>query len=319
MNIDLNDINSLLLHSNKSTLKDGLTYISKIKVENKKNIYYSLTHTTSSRDIDIDFLIFFLLKTKYIKLENNKIIRILPIDSENLINDLIIFYYSLLIKNSELNDALFKTSEFTIINDDILINILSVKLKYRSFFTILQNLELISITDKKGYVLIKNYILAQKYLERPLRKISPEEFAAKSEQNKIYGIEAEKYVLCFESIRLNKSKEIEWVAEYIVNEGYDIASFNNDTDDFHNRFIEVKSFEGDFPYFYWSRNEVEAAKLKKEKYWIYLVNRKEINNLNYSPLMIQNPYKSIFENENWNKQIENYKIELKSSNNLKIV
>ena len=130
------------------------------------------------------------------------------------------------------------------------------------------------------------------------------------EQQQIYGEEAEKFVLNFEFIRLNKKKNIDWVAEYIVNEGYDIASYNHESDEFPNRFIEVKSYEGETPYFFWSRNEYSVAKRKKEEYWLYLVNRTEMNNEDYSPLIIRNPYETIIEDSKWIKEIDKYKITL---------
>lgn len=143
------------------------------------------------------------------------------------------------------------------------------------------------------------------------RKIGIEEFRKSMEQQQIYGEEAEKYVLEFEFNRLNKKKEIDWVAEYIVNEGYDLASYNQESDEFPNRFIEVKSYDGRTPYFFWSKNEYSVAKLKKQEYWLYLINRSEMNKAEYLPIMIQNPFEAILSDDNtWDKQIEKYKIEL---------
>jgi hypothetical protein len=142
------------------------------------------------------------------------------------------------------------------------------------------------------------------------RKIGIEEFRKSMEQQQIYGEEAERYVLKYEFLRLNQQKEIDWIAEYIVNEGYDIASYNHESDLFTNRFIEVKSYDGDSPYFFWSRNEYTVAKRKKNEYWLYLINRSRISDKNYLPLMIQNPFESILDdNLNWDKQIDKYKIE----------
>ena len=115
----------------------------------------------------------------------------------------------------------------------------------------------------------------------------------------------------FEKKRLG-DKQIDWVAQYIVNEGYDIASYNEEDDEEYNRFIEVKSYDGNTPYFFWSRNEFNVAKRKSKKYWVYLVNRTEMNNENYEPIMKQNPIESILNNEDWKKQIEKYKIEMNS-------
>ena len=143
------------------------------------------------------------------------------------------------------------------------------------------------------------------------RKVSIEEFRKAIEQQQIYGEEAEKFVLNFEFIRLNELKKIDWVAEYVVNEGYDIASYNHESDELPNRFIEVKSYDGKTPYFFWTRNEFSVAKRKKDEYWLYLINRLEMTKEKYEPLMIQNPFETVLmDNRVWNKQVEKYKIEL---------
>lgn len=310
MIIDLDNINNLLLKSNKATLKRGLEYFSKITSENSKNVFFNLTRTTNLKDIDIKFILTFLLKTRHIEFSNDKIIKRIQFDSNLIIDELIFFYYSILTNNKQLDKALFVKSKFSVSEDEISIDIFSVQIKYRVYFTILQNLGLLIKTEKKGVAIIKNYTLAKKFLERPLKKISPEEFKKEQEQKRIYGEEAERFVVDFETKRLNYKKEIDWVAEYIVNEGYDIASYDNETDNIPNRFIEVKSYDGNVPYFFWSRNEYIVAKRKQEEYWIYLVNRKEMNNENYQPIMKQNPYESILKDDTWNKQVDKYKISL---------
>jgi len=123
-----------------------------------------------------------------------------------------------------------------------------------------------------------------------------------------HGKEAEEFVLNYESQRLN-SQNIEWVAKYIVDAGYDIASFDSDSDVVCNRFIEVKSYDGMKEYFFWSRKELRVSRIKGNQYWIYLVNRSDMLNPNYEPIMIQNPYKNIYQdNDNWHRQVESLRI-----------
>ena len=212
---------------------------------------------------------------------------------------------------------MFVNSKFTINDDEISIDIYSVHVKYREFFTILQNLGLLKRTENKEIVIIKDYALAKKFLERPLRKISPEEFEKEQEKKRINGLEAEKFVVDFEKKRL-KDRHVEWVAQYVVNAGYDVASYNNVDDKIQNRFIEVKSYDGPKPYFYWSRNEYTVAKRKKKEYWLYLVNRGEMNDINYKPLMLQNPFNGILKNDDWDKQIDKYKISKIFNDKIKI-
>ena len=310
MIIDLDNTDNLLLKSNRVTLKKGLEYFSEISSENLQNIFYNLTRTTSLKDIDIKLIFTFLAKTGHIEHNNDRVTKRIHFKSNTIIDEFIFFYYSTLINNEQLNNALFVNSKFTINNDEISIDIFSVEIKYRVFFIILQNLELIMKTDKKGIVIIKNYTLAKKFLERPLKKISPEEFKIDQEKKRINGLEAEKFVLKFETNRLKNKKEIDWVAEYIVNEGYDIASYNKIEDEQPNRFIEVKSYDGPKAYFYWSRNEYQVAKLKGECYWIYLVNRSKIKNEGYEPEKYQDPFNTILGDHNidWIEEVDKYKI-----------
>lgn len=144
------------------------------------------------------------------------------------------------------------------------------------------------------------------------RKIGIEEFKKSMEQQQIYGEEAEKFVLQYEHNRLGGLKEIQWVAEYTVNAGYDIASFETINDNKPNRFIEVKSYDGEKPYFFWSRNEMEVAKRKLNEYWLYLINRKEVDKKDYEPFCIQNPSEKVLENTEWKKTIDKYKITFNS-------
>ena len=108
---------------------------------------------------------------------------------------------------------------------------------------------------------------------------------------------------------MNGKDRIEWVAEYVANEGYDIASYNDNFDTEHNRFIEVKSFAGDKPYFYWSRNEFLVAKRRRDSYWLYLVNRDKVGNDGYASLMLQDPYENVLNGSKWIVGVDKYKIE----------
>ncbi|MBE0682879.1 MAG: DUF3883 domain-containing protein [Anaerolineales bacterium] len=141
------------------------------------------------------------------------------------------------------------------------------------------------------------------------RKIGVDELEKAMEEQRVYGEEAEKFILAFEEKRLNGKDHIEWVAEYVANEGYDVASYNNDFDTEHNRFIEVKSYAGDKPYFYWSRNEFLVAKRRRDSYWLYLVNRDKAGNDGYAPLMLQDPYENVLNDSKWIVGVDKYKIE----------
>lgn len=129
------------------------------------------------------------------------------------------------------------------------------------------------------------------------------------ELNQKYGKEAEAFVLGFEKKRLSShmiSEGVVIISDYDVSAGYDIASYENGDSLMHDRFIEVKSFVGAYN-FYWSRNEIDVARIKRHHYYLYLVDREKISDKGYTPYIIQNPYESIMEKETgWNKKAEKY-------------
>jgi len=158
------------------------------------------------------------------------------------------------------------------------------------------------------------YIIAQEYMslfqkdlmaEVKRRTISPDHLKLILELQNQFGQDAERFVLKYEIARLNAMKEVIWVADYSVSEGYDIASFNSTNSLLHDRFIEVKSYSGK-PAFYWSKNEVETSRIKGKNYYLYLVNRNHMNEYGYSPTIIQNPFDEILSSSNWEKDVEKY-------------
>lgn len=140
-----------------------------------------------------------------------------------------------------------------------------------------------------------------------VRKIlSIEELKEQIQKQELGGEEAEKFILKFERTRLSDKENIEWIAPYDSNAGFDILSFRKVEDTQNNLFIEVKSYTGGKPYFYWTRNEMEKAKKMKGNYVIYLVNRDEMNNEDYEPGMFFNPIETILNDENWSKEVDKY-------------
>jgi len=120
------------------------------------------------------------------------------------------------------------------------------------------------------------------------------------------GIEAEEFVFNYETNRL-QNKNVFLISKEYANEGYDIASFNTPNETVFSRFIEVKSYRGESIYFHWSKNEINSAKIYREKYWLYLVNRDSMRNKDYIPEMIQNPYENVFLKENWKREASSWK------------
>ncbi|MFD0750167.1 DUF3883 domain-containing protein [Mucilaginibacter calamicampi] len=239
--------------------------------------------------------------------------------SEKQMCDKFVEYLFLSLKDDNEFQNIFssKNISYDVIYHSVQITYGAFGLKYASFKQLLIDFEIIKIhptTEIKKFIINSRY---KKLFDKTIlpeikrRKIGIEEFQLSLEQQQIYGEEAEKFVLKFEHDRLNGNKTIDWVAEYSVAEGYDIASFNNELSIVNDRFIEVKSFSGR-PYFFWSRNEIDIARIKKGEYYLYLVDRDKMNNIDYTPLIIQNPYVEIYNNEaNWDQRIEKIRFAIK--------
>lgn len=217
------------------------------------------------------------------------------------------------LKNDEIFFEIFcsRNISFDIIYHSIQINNSAFHFKYANFKQLLIDFDFLLLHPDKQ---INKLIINSKYkkvFDRTIlpeirkRKIGIDELKKSLEQQHAYGEEAEKYVLNFENQRLGNKQNIDWVAEYWANAGYDIASYDSIESEKQNRFIEVKSYSGS-PNFFWSRNEIEVARLKKEKYFLYLVDRNKKGFKNYMPMIIQNPYQSVLKNNTWSKRAEKY-------------
>jgi hypothetical protein len=140
------------------------------------------------------------------------------------------------------------------------------------------------------------------------RRVSPDQLRNLQAQQQENGLLGEKFVYDYEIARTNREDEIEWVASYDAAAGFDIMSFEANTSIIHDRFIEVKAYSGETPYFYWSRNEMQVAVTKGGQYFLYLVNLDLINDSGYEPTMIQNPTIEVLQSDEWEKTVDKYHI-----------
>lgn len=139
-----------------------------------------------------------------------------------------------------------------------------------------------------------------------LNMLSLEQLKVRLENQEINGLVAEKFVLQYEKDRLESKNGIRWVAPYDASAGFDILSYHS-KDDGARRFIEVKSFAGEKPYFYWSKNEIRKAEKETNNYFIYLVNRDLMEFEGYEPEVIINPAVNIFnKNSEWHNEVDKY-------------
>ena len=147
------------------------------------------------------------------------------------------------------------------------------------------------------------------------RIVSEQELEQQLEQNKEHGKLGEELTITFERNRLKKEGRIDLSFDIkhlsLVDEfaGYDIMSYNDKNSKLsrHDRMIEVKATTNSKPRFFWSSNESKAAKEYGENYWIYVWTN--INSeLKRKLHTIQNPYKRIHVNHEWNSEVQSWKV-----------
>lgn len=194
---------------------------------------------------------------------------------------------------------------------NILINNNAFELQYSNIKQLLINLDFINKPtwfELGSYILNNAYhnLIIKNWLPRKAKRIIDlQQLEKQLETNDAYWREAEEFVLFFEKKRTGKNTEIIHVSEIDVCAWFDILSFHNKGDSIAKRLIEVKSYSWN-PHFHWSRNEIEKAKEAWDDYCIYLVNREELYENDYSPLIIESPYLNIFKSNNWSKNVESY-------------
>lgn len=183
--------------------------------------------------------------------------------------------------------------------------------KYSNFKQFLLDFGILRCSSIAGYI---NYYIDPAYLEifkktfvfQQRKGLSPDELKSLQAMNDFLGLQAELFVLEYERNRLGIEKPIVHVSILSASEGFDIASFESSSSTDYDRFIEVKSYSGPNPYFFWSKGEISTAHIKGDKYFLYLVDRDLSQNLGYSPKVIRNPYRSVMESESWSKEVERY-------------
>jgi len=219
------------------------------------------------------------------------------------------------LQNDELTFEIFSSDNlsYDLMRKSLKVTNKAFKFKYKQFKQLLIDFEILEYFESE---MSRTYLISNKYInffktniisENKRRGLTPDELQSILALKAKYGEEAEKFVLSYEGIRLGGGKDVKWVAELSVSEGYDIASYNTELSELYDRFIEVKSYSGK-PAFYWSRNEINTAKSKKRSYFLYLVNRDEFTKPNYSPLIIENPSQEIFNDSGWLAETESYHI-----------
>ncbi len=188
-------------------------------------------------------------------------------------------------------------------------------LSYASIRNVLVSQEFLSVDreqKKTTFWVHPNFesMLAQ-FCKKSSTTLTLKQLQARLEADAIAGAKAESFVLKYERRRICNpvlQRQIKQISEIDVCAGYDIISYENDKSTFYDRFIEVKAIPQK-PSFFWSRNELEIAKLQGEKYFLYLVDLSRIEDEEYCPQIISNPAESIMKSPDWIVEPESYHIQ----------
>lgn len=128
------------------------------------------------------------------------------------------------------------------------------------------------------------------------------------------GKQAEMFALNYERRqRINHRNvgNIKIISELDTSAGYDIESYEDDNSLLLDKFIEVKSYTG-IPSFFWSSNEVDTAKEKEDRYYLYLVDRDATDDKYYHPIQINDPASCLFSDGGWTHCEDGYFFEKKN-------
>jgi len=147
---------------------------------------------------------------------------------------------------------------------------------------------------------VNELIVSEKYEDLFPKRNVKSEFQLEEElkRKKDIGDKAEKFVLQYEKDRLKDSpliSNVRIISKEDVTAGFDIISFDNVSDKFENRFIEVKGFLKEIRFF-WSTNEISIAKKLGQKYHIYLVDVEEMDQDGYEPTILDDPANAVLLN-----------------------
>lgn len=189
----------------------------------------------------------------------------------------------------------------------------SQRLQYSGIRNFLMDLDVLSIdNDKKKYIVAKTYFEVCKQFNR-LNTPSLKEFLENLRNREFIGNLAEKEVLKFEKERLTMLPflvdKIEHVSLKDPASGYDIKSYEEVFDKHGDpiiRYIEVKAVSPWKYNFYWSRNEIQTARIRRQSYYLYLLPVIGKGKFDLSSLkIIRDPYLNTYESEKvWTRRIE---------------
>jgi hypothetical protein len=173
------------------------------------------------------------------------------------------------------------------------------RLQERGIRNFLMDLGAVSYDDQQErFVLDQNYghlYVWAKNVTGPKTKASLETTARRRDQ---LGRSAEDAVFEYEKVRVGEqfANKVQHVSKTLPFASYDIKSFTVDAGATVDRFIEVKAVSRQSYEFFWTQIELEAARLLRDRYYLYLL-PSDGQSFDFSDLLIlENAYETVHEN-----------------------
>lgn len=130
------------------------------------------------------------------------------------------------------------------------------------------------VIDMNGYVLSPEFITIYASARDNSNSKTPITLEHELDRKNEIGLAAELLIVSYEKSRIGQSMEnkVVHISHKNVSAGYDIRSATIEDDgSVSPRFIEVKAVPSKSYKFYWSRNEVNVARVLGHWYWLYLL------------------------------------------------
>ena len=254
-----------------------------------------------------------LEEMRYVKVFENKIIKKKNFVKSTFLVDFIIYLNQIHVLSKFFSPLVLRLDSN---NNQYYLFANSISLDFSSFRNFLIESRFFIYDSSKIKLYINNefrdftesFIFSLVENERKNEGMSPERLKMQLANQEKCGLEAELFVMQYESKRLAEHcrvKDIQHVALLDVTAGFDILSFSTNQSYILDREIEVKSYAG-LPHFYLSKNEYNRAKENKNGYFLYLIDRNKINNNDYCPEIIGNLLENLENTDKWSCTIEGY-------------
>ncbi len=184
---------------------------------------------------------------------------------------------------------------------------------------ILHVFEYLGIVTKRdfGFSVEPQFLKHVREIRAEKSGMTQEELELNLDAKRDRGFKAEELIVEYEQRRLrelglnaeaDRVKRISVLEPYV---GYDIRSFiGQGPSGEYDKFIEVKSSQKSAIEFFWTKNEIKAAREKDDSYWIYfLAEFKDSCTLkDIKPLLIRNPSEAILNNKDFECEPTLFKI-----------